>query len=139
MPDETSLKQNSSHHQQQQSIQNATQVINGATVTTASGQPQHLQYIVIDGANGFLQIQPTNQISTVQSTPIKIEANTNNSVGTLSSLLTSSSSPSSSVPTMSKMRTSIAIAPKVESAYLSAATYNTTATNNTHKSNVSFN
>lgn len=138
MPDEASLKQNANHHQQQQqqSLQNAAQAINGATVTTATGQSQHLQYIVIDGANGFLQAIPTNQITTVPTTPIKIEPNTNSSTGTLSSMFTTS--PTSSAPAMGKMRTSIAIAPKVESTYLSTAAYSTTTTNNSNKSNVSF-
>lgn len=136
MPDETPLKANSNHHHQQQqhqSIHTATQAINGATVTAATGQSQHLQYIVIDGTNGFLQAIPTNQITTVPSTPIKIEPDTNSSAGTLSSILSSSST--SSLPTMAKMRTSVAIAPKVDSLYTA---YNTTAANSTHKSNVSF-
>lgn len=144
MPDESSLKQNNNHHHhQQQSIQTATQSINGASVTTTTGPTQHLQYIVIDGANGFLQAVPTNQITTVPSTPIKIESNTNNTTttttGTLSSILSlSSSSSTTSVQPISKTRTSIAIAPKVDSLYSPTTTYTTTtATNNTNKSNVS--
>lgn len=140
MPDESSFKQNNNHHHQQhqQSIQTATQAINGASVTT--GPTQHLQYIVIDGANGFLQAVPANQITTVPTTTIKTELNTNSSTGTLSSILTSSSSSlsSASAQPISKMRTSIAIAPKMDSLYAPATTYTTTVTNNTNsKSNVS--
>lgn len=140
MPDESSLKQNNNHHHQQQqhqqSIQTATQAINGASVATTTGPTQHLQYIVIDSANGFLQAVPTNQITTVPSTPIKVESNNSS---TLSSILSSSSSPSSSISMqpISKARTSIAIAPKMDSHYSPANTYTTnTATNNTNKSHV---
>lgn len=139
MPDEPSIKQNNNHHHQQQqhSIQ-TTQAINGGSVST--GPTQHLQYIVIDSANGFLQAVPANQITTVASSPIKTEPNTNGSASTLSSILSSStsSSTSTSMQPIAKMRTSIAIAPKVEPHYASATTYTTTATNNTNsKSNVS--
>lgn len=136
MPDESSLKHNNNHHHQQQqpTIQTATQAINGATVTTTTGPSQHLQYFVIDGTNGFLQAVPTNQITTVPSTPIKIEPSTNSSASSLVSLLTSASSATSaSTQPISKMRTSIAIAPKMDSVYVPATT---SATNNTNKSNV---
>lgn len=133
MPDEPSIKQNNNHLQQQHSIQTA-QTINGGSVTAAP--TQHLQYIVIDSANGFLQAVPANQITTVATSPIKTEPNTNGSASTLSSLL-SSSSTSTSMQPIAKMRTSIAIAPKVEPHYAPATTYTTTVTNNTNsKSNV---
>lgn len=143
MPDELSLKQNNNNHnhhhhqQQQQSIQTASQAINGATVTTTTGPSQHLQYIVIDGTNGFLQAVPTNQITTVPSTPIKIETNSNNSTSSLSSLLTSGSSVmSASGQSVPKMRTSIAIAPKMDSVYLNTTAYTGATNNTTNKTNV---
>lgn len=69
--------------------------------------PQHLQYIVIDSSNGFLQAVPTTQITAVPSS-IKVEQNTN-----------------STTTNASKMRTSVAIAPKVDPLYLPTTTYST--------------
>lgn len=93
--------------------------LNNSVSTTV---PQQLQYIVIDGSNGFLQAVPTTQITAVPSASIKIEPNTNN----MSS-------------NALKMRTSVAIAPKVEPIYQPSTQYNSTSSNQTSasKSNVS--
>lgn len=95
-----------------------------AGINSLGTNTQHLQYIVIDNSNGYLQAVPTTQITAVPS-PIKVEQNTNS---TTSNAL--------------KMRTSVAIAPKVEpTLYVPSTTYSTsTATNNTSptKSSVNF-
>lgn len=57
-----------------------------------------LQYFVIDSANGFLQAVPATQLTTVSNSPVKIEQ-----------IQTSPSTNSL------KIRSSVAIAPKIES------------------------
>lgn len=112
MPDD-STKINQSAH--------STSAVMNNSVTTSV--PQHLQYIVIDSSNGFLQAVPTTQITAAipSTTPtIKVEPQTNSN----------NISPSNPL----KMRTSVAIAPKIHSIYTSP--YNTTSTNN--KSNVRY-
>lgn len=95
VPDETK-----SHH----IIHTASSTMN----TVATTVPQQLQYIVIDNANGYVQAVPTTQITaTVSNAPIKVEPTPNNSN-------------SNSL----KMRSSVAIAPKIEAIYTSPYTTN---------------
>ncbi|XP_031621466.1 upstream stimulatory factor 1 isoform X2 [Contarinia nasturtii] len=100
-----------------QTIQTTSTTLNNSVTTSV---PQQVQYIVIDGSNGYLQAVPTTQmtaataanVTVVPTTPIKIEPqNANN---TNSNTL--------------KMRTSVAIAPKLD--YLPSTSYgNATPTN----------
>ncbi|XP_055306514.1 upstream stimulatory factor 1 isoform X2 [Sitodiplosis mosellana] len=103
-----------------QTIHTTSATVNNSVTTTV---PQQLQYIVIDSSNGFLQAVPTTQITAVPSTTIKVEPQT-----------TSNSSSSNSL----KMRTSVAIAPKID--YLPSTPYSSNTTNNStvsSKSNTS--
>lgn len=100
-----------------QTIHTTSAAMNNSVTTSV---PQQLQYIVIDGSNGFLQAVPTTQITAaIQSTPTKIESQTTNNIS----------------PNPLKMRTSVAIAPKID--YLPSTPYssNTNSTTST-KSNV---
>lgn len=104
-----------------QTIHTNTATLNNSVTTTV---PQQLQYIVIDSSNGFLQAVPTTQITAVPTAPLKVEQATNNSC-------------SNSL----KMRTSVAIAPKVDPIYLPPTQYTTTTTMNhttSAKSNVRY-
>lgn len=103
-----------------QAIQTAAATINNSVTTSV---PQQLQYIVIDSSNGFLQAVPTTQITAVSSAPIKVEPMTN-----------------SCNSNASKMRASVAIAPKIDPVYLPSTTYTTTTSINhttSTKTNVS--
>lgn len=106
-----------------QTIHTTTATINNSVTTSV---PQQLQYIVIDSSNGFLQAVPSTQITAIPTTPIKVEPQTSNNSSSSNSL---------------KMRTSVAIAPKIEYHQLPSTPYNSnTISNNTvsTKSNVSF-
>lgn len=85
-----------------------------------SNAPQQLQYFVIDNSNGFIQAVSASQLTTVSNTPLKIEqVQTNSAVNTL------------------KMRSSVAIAPKVDNiAPYSTSSACSSSTNNLSKSNV---
>lgn len=103
-----------------QTIQTAAATLNNSVTTSV---PQQLQYIVIDSSNGFLQAVPTTQITAVSSAPIKVEPMTN-----------------SCSSNASKMRTSVAIAPKIDPVYLPSTPYTTTTSINhttSTKTNVS--
>lgn len=80
--------------------------------SAATSVPQQLQYIVIDSSNGYLQAVPTTQLASVPTASVKAEPNTINQNSAL------------------KMRTSVAIAPKVDPGYLSSTPYSSTTTTN---------
>lgn len=100
-----------------QTIHTTSSTINNSVTTSV---PQQLQYIVFDGSNGFLQAVPTTQITAaVSSAPIKVEPQ----------------SPNMTTPNPLKMRTSVAIAPKID--YSPSTPYSTTTNSSTsNKSNV---
>lgn len=96
---------------------------NNQTISATTSVPQQLQYILLDNSNGFIQAVPTTQINAVSSTPIKIESQSTNSSSNSNSL---------------KMRSSIAIAPKID--FLPSTPYSSSTTSNSTvstKSNVS--
>lgn len=80
---------------------------------TTSVPTQYIQLHVIDNSNGFIQAVPTTQINTVSSTPIKVESQSTNSSSNSNSL---------------KMRTSVAIAPKID--FLPLTSYSSSTTSN---------
>lgn len=106
-----------------QTIHTTSPSLNNSVTTSVP-----LQYIVFDGSNGFLQALPTTQITAVPSTPIKIEPQTTSNSSTVSNPL--------------KMRTSVAIAPKIEAhystSYSSSSSSTTSNSTVTTKSNVRF-
>lgn len=97
----------------------ATHTIHATPVNSAvtTSVPQQMQYIVIDSSNGFLQAVPATQLTTVPNTTLKIEQ-----------------SQASSNSNAFKIRSSVAIAPKIEN----VGPYSTSSasTNNLNKSNV---
>lgn len=98
---------------------------NNQTIHTTTSVPQQLQYIqlhVIDNSNGFIQSVPTTQINAVSSTPIKVESQSTNSSSNSNSL---------------KMRTSVAIAPKID--FLPLTPYSSSTTSNSTVSTKSTN